>query len=206
LLYLRDFGETEVGGFGICPHESLLVEDFQLVNQTCTYTTVALDDESVADFFDEQVDQHLKPDQFARVWMHTHPGECPMPSGTDEETFSRVFGQADWAVMFILACGGESYTRLRFNVGPGADLLLQTEIEFEQEFAATDFSTWENEYRSCVEIAEPYRPLSSPFATKRCEDLAILRQHLGTDDHYGQAYLDMLEQEEQEDEILYGHY
>jgi hypothetical protein len=129
-----------------------------------------------------------------------------LPSGTDEETFSRVFGQADWAIMFILARGGDTYTRLRFNVGPGADLLLSVEIDFEQEFAATDYSGWEQEYLSSVRVEEPFRPLSSPVATRRCEELALLRQHLGSDDHYGQVYLDMLDQEEMEDEFLHGNY
>jgi len=97
LLYLRDYGGTEVGGFGISAEEDLLlVTDFQLVKQVCTPTTVEFDDDSVADFFDEQVDQGLKPDRFARIWIHTHPGDSAKPSGTDEETFARVFGHAQW--------------------------------------------------------------------------------------------------------------
>ena len=48
LLYLRDYGDTEVGGFGICPNHPLLVEDIKLVKQDCTFATVAFDDESVA--------------------------------------------------------------------------------------------------------------------------------------------------------------
>jgi hypothetical protein len=53
LLYLRDAGETEVGGFGISAADDLLfVEDVQLVRQTCDVASVAFDDESVADFFD----------------------------------------------------------------------------------------------------------------------------------------------------------
>ena len=38
LLYLRDLGDTEVGGFGISAVDDLLnVEDVQLVRQTCTW-------------------------------------------------------------------------------------------------------------------------------------------------------------------------
>ena len=48
------------------------------------------------------------------------PDDCPSPSSVDEETFARVFGGCDWAVMFILARGGATYARLRFNTGPGA--------------------------------------------------------------------------------------
>ena len=62
----------------------------------------------------------LPPERFARIWVHTHPGKSPHPSITDEETFQRCFGNSDWAVMFILARGGQSYARLRLNAGPGA--------------------------------------------------------------------------------------
>ena len=122
LLYLRDCGDTEVGGFGIAPGNDLLtISDVQLVKQDCTPASVAFDDEAVADFFDSQVDQELRPEQFARIWVHTHPGNCANPSLTDEETFARVFDRSDWAVMFILAQGGQTYARLRFNVGPGGE-------------------------------------------------------------------------------------
>src|SRR4051812_42770484 len=114
LVYLRDLGETEVGGFGVSrPGDLLLVEDVQLVRQQCSLVTVKFDDNSVADYFDGQVDQGRRPEQFARIWVHTHPGDSPYPSCTDEETFARCFGGSDWAVMLIVARGGESYARLR---------------------------------------------------------------------------------------------
>src|SRR5690242_14104510 len=103
LLRLRDLGETEVGGFGIsAPDDLLLIEDVRLVCQICAVVSVKFDDLAVADFFDEQVDEGRRPEQFARIWVHTHPGDSPQPSGVDEQTFARCFGQSDWAVMFIL--------------------------------------------------------------------------------------------------------
>ena len=103
LLYLRDRGDTEVGGFAIsAAGDLLLVTDVQLVKQFCTAMSVKFDDPAVADFFDQQVDGGLRPEQFARIWVHTHPGNSPLPSQTDEATFDRVFGRAEWAVMFIL--------------------------------------------------------------------------------------------------------
>ena len=55
LLFLRDQGDTEVGGFGITSAEDLLlVEDIQLMEQECTVASVEFDDDSVADFFDRQ--------------------------------------------------------------------------------------------------------------------------------------------------------
>src|SRR3954470_13450757 len=57
LLFLRDAGDTEIGAFGIsAPDDLLLVEDMQLVRQTCTWVHVEFDDEAVANFFDDQVD------------------------------------------------------------------------------------------------------------------------------------------------------
>ena len=95
LVYLRDLGDSEVGGFGISSEDDpLLVTDVRLVRQSCTPVSVVFDDESVADYFDDQVDQGLEVSRFARLWIHTHPGNSARPSGTDEETFERVFGSS----------------------------------------------------------------------------------------------------------------
>lgn len=153
LLFLRDAGETEIGGFGIASADDLLfVEDIQLVKQTCTWITAEFDDKSIADFFDVQVDEGRKPEEFFRLFMHTHPGESPQPSGTDEATFARVFGRCDWAVMFILARGGKSYARLRYNVGPGVDVELPVEVDYGQPFDASDFELWHDEYLANVRV------------------------------------------------------
>lgn len=153
LLFLRDVGGTEVGGFGVsAPADLLLVEDVRLVRQQCSPVTVKFDDSSVADFFDTQVDQGRTPEQFGRIWIHTHPGNSPYPSGTDEQTFDRCFGNSDWAVMFILALGGQTYARLRFHAGPRGDLELPVEIDFQQPFSAADPSAWAAEYEAAVSL------------------------------------------------------
>ena len=151
LLFLRDFGETEVGGFGIAAEDDpLLIEDFVLVRQDCTVVTVRFDDEAIADFFDEQVDAGRTPESFFRVWCHTHPGDSAQPSGVDEATFARVFGQADWAVMFILAEGGETYARLQFGVGPGGAMEIPVTVDFSRPFAGSDFDGWAGQYDANV--------------------------------------------------------
>lgn len=156
LLFLRDCGPSEVGGFGIAAEGDLLrVIDVQLVRQQATWASVRLDDESVADYFDRQVDAGRRPEQFARIWVHTHPGDSPLPSGIDEETFARVFGRAQWAVMFILARGGQSYARLRFNVGPGGSLTIPVRIDWSAEFAGSDHAAWQAEYQANVQVEEP---------------------------------------------------
>ncbi len=165
LLYLRDYGETEVGAFGISADDDLLmIEEVRLVQQDTTFANVAFDDTSVADFFDEQVDVGRRLEQCGRIWIHTHPGDCPQPSFTDEETFDRVFGRADWAVMFILACGGQSYARLRFNVGPGAEVQVRVDVDYTRPFDACDEAQWEQEYLTHVRPQEQFFG-PSPFQT-----------------------------------------
>ena len=151
LLFLRDFGPTEVGGFGITPADDLLlVEDVELVRQSCSAVSVAFDDSAVAELFDEQVDDGRRPEQFARIWLHTHPADSARPSPVDERTFRRVFGRCDWSVMFILAVGGERYARLQFAAGPGGSIRVPVRIDWSEQFPATDPDQWAAEYEDCV--------------------------------------------------------
>ena len=155
LLFIRDAGDTEVGGFGISAADDLLlVEAFQLVRQVCDVASVSFDDASVADFFDRQVDIGIMPCRAGRIWVHTHPGSCPHPSSVDEETFARVFGRADWAVMFIIARGGQTFARLQFNVGPRGSIDLPVEVDYSRPFQGTDQAAWREEYLANVEISE----------------------------------------------------
>lgn len=152
LLFLRDRGPTEVGGFGISnPGDLLLVEDIALVGQACSPVTVRFEDEAVADHFDAYVDKGYSVARIGRIWVHTHPGGSADPSGTDEETFARCFGRADWAIMFILARGGETYARMWLRSGPGGSLLLPVEIDFSLPFRGSEELTWEQEYALSVE-------------------------------------------------------
>jgi hypothetical protein len=172
LVYLRDRGPTEIGAFGITEvDEPLLITDVILIPQQCTSVTVKFDDAGVADFFDDQVDLGRRPEQFARLWLHTHPGDSAAPSGTDEATFARVFGAADWAVMFILARGGATYARLRFRAGPGGQLRIPVEVDYGGEFAGSDQAAWNQEYQQNVRMPLPELPLDflEPFGESRFE-------------------------------------
>ena len=147
---------TEIGGFGLAAQDDLLlVEDVRLVLQTCTATHVEFDDTSVADLFDDEVDAGRPPEQFARLWLHTHPGNSAEPSRTDEQTFARAFGGTDWALMFILARGGQTYARLRYHLGPGADVQLPVEVDYSRPFAASNEALWQSEYDRCVRLELP---------------------------------------------------
>lgn len=153
LLYFRDKTDNEVGGFGITQPEDLLcVTDFLTVKQQVTGISVKFDDEAVADFFDTQVDLGRKPEQFARIWLHSHPGDSPEPSVIDEETFERVFGGCQWAVMFVVAQDNHTYAKLSFNVGPGGQVLIPVKVDYSQDFGPSDHEIWDAEYKANIKV------------------------------------------------------
>lgn len=160
-------GDTEIGGFGITDkRDPLYVEEFITVRQTVTSVSVRFEDQAVADFFDTCVDRGLKTENFARIWIHTHPGSSAEPSGTDEQTFARVFGSCDWSVMFILSRTARTYARLAFAAGPGGELLVPTNVDWASlpnDLAlrrSLPVADWEQEYADHVRLAPP----STPFA------------------------------------------
>jgi hypothetical protein len=151
LQWFCQHGETEIGGFAVSdPADPLYIIEFVTVKQDADWVSVKFDDTAVADFFDGQVDLGRRPEQFARAWCHTHPGDSPTPSGTDEETFARVFGSSDWAIMFVLARTGKTYARLRFNVGPGGHGEIPVEVDWSRPFTGTDHAAWLAEYEANI--------------------------------------------------------
>lgn len=148
---MRDFSDNEIGAFGVTPCKDLLfVEDLIIVKQKVSIVTMAFDDIAVGDFFEKQVDLGRKPEQFARIWVHSHPGNSPTPSMTDEETFQRVFGSCDWSVMCIVAHEGSSFARLRFGVGPGGYINIPVGVDYSTQFQGSDFNAWQQEYKENV--------------------------------------------------------
>jgi hypothetical protein len=184
LQFFCHAGATEIGGFGISSAADLLyVEDFVTVRQQVTPVTVRFDDDAIADFFDASVDRGLRVEQFARIWMHTHPSASVEPSGVDENTFIRCFGACNWALMFILGRTGRTYARLVLRAGPGAMLELPTAVDWadwpkklaaNNGFLATQQAQWNAEYDQNIEerielpmrlmLAEPLDASSAPDA------------------------------------------
>jgi proteasome lid subunit RPN8/RPN11 len=155
LLYFRDKSANEVGGFGITKADDLLlVTEFITVKQEVSGVSVRFDDEAVSKFFDEQVDLARRPEQFARIWLHSHPGDSPQPSSIDEETFKRVFGGCQWAVMAIVAQGDSTYARLSFHIGPGGQILIPTEVDYSRQFGPSEHECWDLEYEVDVRAVE----------------------------------------------------
>jgi hypothetical protein len=153
-------GPTEIGAFGLTdPGDLLLVTDLLLPRQETGVASVVFLDDAVAELFDQQVDQGHPPARFARVWLHTHPGTSPHPSAVDEATFARVFGCCHYAIMAILARGGRSHARLRFNLGPGGDLPLPVMVDYQADFPASDHAAWAQTYDQVIQVRpEPLWP------------------------------------------------
>jgi hypothetical protein len=151
LIHMRDAGKTEIGGYGITgTSDPLLVTDFLLVKQECTPVEVELDEEDSNNFIDRMIDFKFQPWQFQNIWIHTHPGNCARPSLQDENNFDKNFSHPHWAIFFILASGGDTYCRIRHNVGPGIDVTIQHEIDYGVGFSASNFVEWQNEYKDKV--------------------------------------------------------
>ena len=151
LVFWRDLGETEIAAFGVTdPDDPLLVIELHLVKQQADWMNVAIDDAALADYFDEQVDLGRQPSDFARVWLHTHPGDSAYPSNVDEATFARAFGNTEGAIMAIVAVGGQVYARR--NLG-GESERLTLAVDFSEQFEASNQEAWFEEYEAKVERA-----------------------------------------------------
>ena len=86
---MRDVTDNEVGGFGITQAEDLLfVTDVVLVKQKVTCVSISFEDESVADFFEDQVEAGRQPEQFARLWLQRR---FPHASYVNFNTYLNVF-------------------------------------------------------------------------------------------------------------------
>ncbi len=191
LLCLRDLGPTEVGGFGITDAGDLLhVRDIALVPQHGNEVFVAFDDTAVAEFFDDQIDQGRQPEQFGRIWIHTHPGESAQPSSVDVETFDRVFGRCDWAVMFILARGGQTFAELSWLHGGPASIPLDVEIDFTPPFEGSDAEAWEAEYLDCVEPHTWHEPREVDHLARELNASEPLRDA----QHYHDLWPDLMQE------------
>jgi proteasome lid subunit RPN8/RPN11 len=173
LLYFRDRSDNEIGGFGISgPEDLLFVKEFVPVKQEVDVASFKFDDSAIADFFDAQVDLGRRPVQFARIWLHSHPGDSPAPSLVDEDTFDRVFGKCQWAVLFVVARNDRTYAKLRFNVGPGGDVLIPAEIDYSADFGPSEHDQWDAEFTANVKAVEWLARKSDPELQANDHDLS----------------------------------
>ena len=170
MLYMRDRGNTEVAGYGVTGTEDpLLVTDFRLIKSECTGTSFDMDPDDGAEFMETMLDVGLMPWQYSNILIHTHPGNGPNPSGTDEKNFMKAFSHPNWAIMFIIAHGGNVYCRLKINIGPGVVKELKVIIDWSIPFGGSDVQRWGEEYESKV-IEEKFRMTGKEGAASRGAD------------------------------------
>lgn len=166
ILAMRDFGNTEIGGYGITETDDpLLVTDFRLIKQQCTSVTIEFDKDDGLKFVEDMTDKGLSAWQFQSVFLHTHPGNCPNPSVTDEENFQKNFSLPHMAVFFILAKLGATYCRLRYNVSAGTEVIITSEIDYKIAFPPSDHDAWKKEYEEKVSEVKYTYPMLGDAGT-----------------------------------------
>jgi hypothetical protein len=207
LQYFCHRGSGEIGGFGIsAADDPLYIEQFVTVMQGVTAASVEFADSAVADYFDGCVDQGLAPSRFARVWCHTHPGSSAEPSTTDKQTFARVFGNCDWAVMFILARSGRSYARLWHSAGPGANAPVPVSVDWPawphlMEDLGALRNEWQQEFQSNIHPAD-----HSFFGSSLPHSLRSAQEMLDEQMDLDEAFVDYFEQLELQEEVRHVYF
>lgn len=113
----RTLGDDRVRGFGITTvADPLTIEEISFLPRH--EVTEPFDDAEVLDFYSRDVERELPLDRYARVWVCTRPGRSARPASVDEVIFARLFGSIPWSVLCLVASGGATYARLRYNIGP----------------------------------------------------------------------------------------
>jgi len=153
--YIAGLGDTEISGFGVSSIANpLRIEDFCLIKQTAGWASSDLDDDDIARYFLEQVDLGRQPIEFSRIFIHTHPAGGTSPSGVDNETFAKSFGECDWRVMLILSRDLAQHTCSFVAAIRGMGVTVEQPIPFSVDyglpFKGTDFDAWKTEYETYI--------------------------------------------------------
>lgn len=159
LQYMCHKGDTEVAGFGVTSKEDRLhVVDFKLIPQISSMASFEFEDKGYADYIDDSIEAGKDPENFLRIWIHTHPGSSPTPSDVDESTLSEKFNRFPWIIMFILARGGDTYARMRILphektnlIVPSMDITMDVTVSWKRNKddlirVVTAEDEWEKEY------------------------------------------------------------
>ena len=120
MFWAHHHKKVEVSGMGrICPDAlkegKILVVSIEMLDQENTGVYTEMTDEAMSTYYDKCFNDGLKIDEFGCVWLHTHPGDSVIPSGTDWTTFGKTFGRHPWALMLILGKGGDMSAHLKSN-------------------------------------------------------------------------------------------
>lgn len=167
ILFMRDIGDSEVSGFAVTDeNEPDLITDFHLIKQECTVVTTEMDSEGLADYLEDMVENGFQPGNCMRVWIHTHPGSSPNPSGTDEDTFKELSSKFAYFVMLIIAEKGAKFGRLAFSQGCGGTASVEWDVDWSVAGEAVDFDEWTDEYNKLVNVRKPIVTVGTTYQHK----------------------------------------
>jgi hypothetical protein len=99
---------------------------------------VDIEEEDTLKMVEELVGLGYETGEFMRYFIHTHPGQSPQPSTTDEKTYREIFGKMDWSSMIIFAKEGATFCRTQFQAGPGAVIEGDLRVHFSGYFPGVD--------------------------------------------------------------------
>lgn len=107
---------AEISAFGISdPDNPLHIVDFIIPKQQTSSASIDIDMEWWADYQFTLDDNNIDPSR-VNTWFHTHPASMCSPSGTDQETMDKSFGNDPLAIMLITAHNYKSHAQLELNV------------------------------------------------------------------------------------------
>lgn len=107
MQFWLNIARGEFAGFGFSGQlkDPLRITDFMLLDQRTGGAHADLDDLAIALHYNDMADAGAEVVQYGRIWFHTHPfgNTQPSPSGGDDATFRRAFGDCDWSVMLVFS-------------------------------------------------------------------------------------------------------
>ena len=104
LYYMRAANGKEIAGYCVTAEDDpLRVIDTHIVKQTSGVASYLMDDEGIAQYIADRLDDGVEDPLRALAWCwHTHPGNGTEPSGTDWENFLCYWHGKPFGVMLIV--------------------------------------------------------------------------------------------------------
>ena len=177
LLFFRDHSSNEIGGFGISdPDDLLYIREFVTIKQEVSIVQCTIPGRlRLPISLTTRLPWAESPNNLPAVGCIRIPEGISTPSQTDEETFERVFGSCQWAVMFILSQDNQAYARISFNIGPGGQLIIPVQVDYSKPFEASDPVAWEQEFKQNI-LTHSMDKLNTHSATLSTNDA----RHVGS--------------------------
>ncbi len=158
MWFFCKYRPNEFTAYGVfADGEQLLVVDILLPDQRATASTVGHTGLGMERLLERAKRLGYRPNQVARLWIHSHPEGDVTPSPQDQRTFNMCFEEHDWALMVILSHQGRINCHLRMmkpsSLGTGA---IQQEIsvvvDMTQPFPKSEIKAWQQEYDRHVKV------------------------------------------------------